>query len=329
MQKSIKSLLLFLIVFGFLSCSSSGNDSDTSVNNIPAKEIIKEINSGKDIYVENAVIEGDIDFRTLENPSKENMNIKCCYLEQSLCFINCTFTGKIIMSGAGNEQDFIKTCFVRGLSLKNCIFKSEIIASNCEFRGVTDFSNSIFESKVDFVGAYFANKEVFFTDASFNGETHFSNSKFNGNVNFYKASFSSNSYFQNLIVDGNVLFANCIFASYTDFSSASFRGITNFNYANFRETVIMNYVSFFSRVDFIQTVFAKKNEIKNCEFHSVCRFSETEFSGQTCFENNIFVISSPEIKNLKQAEGSEFNFNNNKLSTTTEMSIFEFNKIDK
>ncbi|MDD3860366.1 MAG: hypothetical protein PHW83_09230 [Bacteroidales bacterium] len=323
MQRIVKVFLLFVSVTGLLSCASSVNDNAYG-QNVSVKKILKEINSGNDIYIEDAIIEGDIDFRTLDNISKENKNLKCCYINQSLCFVNCTFTGKIIMSGAGIEEDFIKTCFIKGVTFKNCIFKSDITASNCEFRGLTDFSNSIFESKSDFVGVYFANKEVFFTECSFNEDANFSNSKFNGNVSFFKTVFTKYSYFQNMIIEGNAIFANCIFASYTDFSSAVFRGISNFNYVAFREKVILNYVNFYGRVDFIQTVFAKTNEIKNCEFHSLCRFSETDFSGHTEIENNVFVSQMPELKNLKQSEDSEFIFNNNKISTFKDLETFEF-----
>ncbi len=308
-----------------MSCNNRGHENQVLGQEIEAKKIIKEINSGKDIYIEGAVINGDVDFRILDNLSKENKNLKCRYLDQSICFVNCTFTGKIIMSGAGTEDDFIKTCFMQGVSFKNCIFKSDVIAANCEFRGVTDFSNSIFESKFDCVGVYFANKEVFFSECSFNSESNFSNSKFNGNVNFYKAFFNKSAYFQNMIIEGNALFANCNFASYTDFSSSVIRGISNFNYTSFREAIILNYVNFFGRVDFVQTVFAKKNEIKNCEFHSVCRFSETEFSGVTKIENNVFVSQHPEVKNLKKSEDSEIIFTNNKLASYSEINIFEFN----
>lgn len=328
MQSIIRVSLLFIVVLGMLSCTNKGNDNAFG-QDVSTEKIIKEINSGQNIYIEDAVIEGDLDFRTIDNISKENLKLKCCYVNQSLCFVNCTFTGKIIMSGTSKEEDFIRTCFLKGVTFKNCIFKSEVIASNCEFRGLTDFSNSIFESKADFVGVYFANKEVFFTECSFNGEAQFSNSKFNGNVSFYKTFFNKYSYFQNIVIEGNAIFANCMFASYTDFSSTIFRGISNFNYVAFREAVIMNYISFLGRVDFVQTVFAKKNEIKNCEFFNICRFSETEFSGKTQIENNIFISDNPEIKNLKQSKDSEFVFNNNKVSSYINLTKFEFNSETK
>jgi len=325
MQSIVKVIYIFFLSIIVMSCINRGNENQVLGQEITANKIIKELNSGKDIYIEGAVIDGDIDFRTLDNLSKENQNLKCRYVHQSLCFVNCTFTGKIIMSGAGTEDDFIKTCFLKGVSFKNCIFKSDVIAANCEFRGVVDFCNSIFESKADFVGVYFANKDVFFTETSFNGEAQFSNSKFNGNVNFYKAFFNKYAYWQNVIIDGNTNIADCVFASYADFSSSSFKGILNFNYTKFRENAIMNYISFFGRVDFVQTVFAKKNEITNCEFHSLCRFSGTEFLGITKIENNVFVSQHPEVKNLKKSEDSEIIFTNNRFASYTEMSKFEFN----
>jgi|AntAceMinimDraft_14_1070370.scaffolds.fasta_scaffold78678_1 uncharacterized protein YjbI with pentapeptide repeats len=327
MKQVIKISLIIAFSSIFLSCNLSGNDSSTYGQEIKAKDIIKDISNEKDVYFENAIINGDLDFRLIKKYSKENKALHCFYASQSICFINCTFNGSVIFSGMDLEKNFFRTCFLKGLTFKNCIFKKEAIASNCEYRGLTDFSNSIFEAKADFSGSYFVSKDVIFSEVSFNDELQFSNTRFNGNLSFMKSFFKGNTYFQNMACLGNVMFANSIFAAYTDFTNASFTAIVNFNYAEFRQKTIINYVKFSGRADFVETVFKTKTEIKECAFYSISRFSKTEFSGNTIMENNVFVSHVPECKDLTTSKGSEFIFTNNTLGAEKKIEKFDLIEI--
>lgn len=324
MKSLIKIILVILFSNGIVSCTNSESENSLFGRDIHSDKIMKNIASGKDIYIENCVINGDLDFTKIVELSTENVNMRCNYVEQSICFVNCTFNSNLVFSGLDEKGKFVKTCFERGVSFKNCIFKDTVIASNCEYRGIVDFSSSIFESKANFSASYFANKENYFSECSFNGELQFSYVKTNGNITFFKSFFKTFANFQNCTFGGNLMLPNSQFTGYTDFSNSIIGGIANFSYAEFSGNVILAYMRFDGRADFIKTIFVKKTEIKHCDFHTLTRFVEADFSGIIAFNNNVFSSRQPEVKNLISKDGSEFVFNDNYGPGNTSLSNFIF-----
>ena len=73
MKYFFKTIFIVVVSSVLISCNCRSGNS-FSGREADAKEIIKELNSGNDIYIENATINGDVDLRLIEKLTKENVS---------------------------------------------------------------------------------------------------------------------------------------------------------------------------------------------------------------------------------------------------------------
>ncbi len=189
------------------------NDNNSSYSaTINANDLIKDLNSGKNIYYENIIIEGDIDFTTVKNTRNYLSTIK-----QNLTFKKCLFKGRIIAYNKDRYSREEKVQFLKGISFQGSKIEGNVNFRKTTFNNTVDFSNVEFESNISFEEAEFE-KTADFINVEFKRDANFHDVDFNGKVNF------SNSEF---LYEVNFSWSN--FDEYADFSYTKFHREPNFS----------------------------------------------------------------------------------------------------
>jgi uncharacterized protein YjbI with pentapeptide repeats len=169
---------------------------------ISAEWILKRIKEEKKVRLKNAQINGSIDLRKLDLPTK--FVVKKDYRNSNL---NSPMECKII--------------------------SSQILISNSEFKEEVRFHDCFFDKDVEFDEAKFC-KYVGFDGATFNEHADFSETTFIGYAEFSRATFSSSAFFLRATFSGNAWFDGAAFSGYTELSGAKFEGdVLTFRAATF------------------------------------------------------------------------------------------------
>ena len=200
-----------------------------SQNRVKASEIIKQINSSKNVSYSNVEIEGELDLTDLDNREVKRSSSNWfgsdndvfeSHVEVSLSFVNCTFLDNVL---AYYHVDYKNDTYIAQ-------FESDVIFKNCVFKRASEFKYSEFPEKVDFSGSTF-NRDANFKYAEFSEGPNFAGAKFEDEANFKYAEFPRN----------------------TSFEKASFYGLANFKYSKFRTPLNMDNVAFRGSEDFKYT----------------------------------------------------------------------------
>ncbi len=167
---------------------------------IVADEVLNAIAAGRDIEIEYAIIDGDLDTGMIAEHLEFDENG------------NPIIWGNIV----------IRSSEIRGYTM---------FCSNT-FRGDSTFSSVTFSGDADFLGAVFTRYAAFsaatfggyadFTGAVFGGNAHFIGATFKGNADFKYAAFSAETFFTAAVFNKNVDFSNASMSSATDFLDVTF-----------------------------------------------------------------------------------------------------------
>lgn len=204
---------------------------------VPASEIIAQLNKGNHIYLEGCAVQGDLDFTQLNNRNKIADNFMQVFVRSSVTFNRCNFLGKI---KAFDVSTGICTQFEYNLSFTGCNFRDEVDFTEVIVEGNTFFTGSNFYGKANFQGAHFRHKKVYFNDIQFENDALFQNTVFAGDINFMHTVFSASAMFQKASVGGLMLFGDTQFNGYADFSYAR-AAESIFRYAKFSERYDFDY----------------------------------------------------------------------------------------
>ena len=168
---------------------------------ISANWILKRIQGGKDVRLENAVIEGDLDLNKLDLPTQHIERTK-------------------------QQKRF-------GMAENIKIVQSSIDISNSTMQGDLNFQNLNFNKYVHFEKVTF-NLPALFAYSTFDEEACFDGATFCDDVWFQCVTFDKNVLFHRTTFMGFVSFAGAIFRGGTWFGHATFNGDTlSFKNADF------------------------------------------------------------------------------------------------
>jgi hypothetical protein len=232
-MKSLGLLLMFVIS----GCSAQTLQGNAGSREIQAEEILKRINTGKHIYVDSCIVWGDLDFTQIDNRNTIAPSMQQAYVEQSVTFIGCVFTGKVSAFDAATAT---RVVFAHNLSFVRCDFRDEVNFTESVVEGNLFLTGSIFRKKANWQAAYFKHKKAYFNETKFESEALFQNTVFAGDLSFMDAVFDSTAAFQKAAAAGLMMFANVKFNGYVDFSYAS-AGESVFNYAVFGQRNDFSY----------------------------------------------------------------------------------------
>ncbi len=242
---------------------------------IDAEEVINLINEGYNVYYENVEIIGNIDFTSILDTVKTSRKIFTGYINSSITFIDCVFSGDVLAYGGDGDYFF------------NTVFKKNVSFIGSKFNGKVDFNSAKFEDIVDFNGSYFL-EDANFEKTEFEGKVNFIGAKFSKTIDFYLGKFSSKTSFEKAEFYGFANFKNANFPGYVVFREANFRDISNFKEVQFLESATFDNSKFAGRVTFTGSVFSKKAIFYGVEFSDITEFCWVSFYGLANFKNALF-----------------------------------------
>ncbi len=286
------SLILFALIFS--ACDKNHRDSaptdkEARSTIIYADEINDKVKSGKEIYYEDAVIVGDIDFTLSPDISIESPSIMRHYRNSGVLFSNCTFQGEIIAARKDKEKHNY-LYFDRNVSFLNCTFQSKINFSETRFDHLALFRENIYQDSVIFNGASFNFKKNYFHNSKFMAFTDFSETVFKGESSFLKSEFRGNLLFQSAVFYETVNFGAIHLYKKSDFSLNSYRGEANFRYATFEAPCSFNHSQFGGRVEMDDLSTREILTFENAVFLKRPKSETTDLTDMISLKNSRFII---------------------------------------
>lgn len=289
-EKAVFILPLSLIFL--LACNST---SKAIRSQISADEIYRLIENGRNVYIQDAKISGDLDLTMLSEKIPVRTNENKIPVRSAIAFTNCHFLGEITgyrTDSAVNENScifqnpvYFNLCiFEKKLNLKNAVFQNSCIITGCTFNKDIIFDNCQLMSDFDLV------------NCKVSGTSNFQNSFFNQKSNFFKTVFDSTCLFQSGFYNSTAQFNDVSFKKYTDFSLSIFNARVFFNYAKFSGNNLFNNCSFrdlaeFNYANFNTTVFDKSS------FNLESKFSEISVKTKLDLSTAKFLYFKPLINN--------------------------------
>ena len=309
----IRILALLTIMFTQFSSCASKNQPVLGSTTITAEALINLINAGENVYAENKVIEGDIDFTKLKNANLESKFVHRANLTSSLTFINCIFNGKVIGYSANDSITKVVT-FMKNISCIECDFKEEVTLRENNFYGIANFAGSTFHKKTSFEGSNFFSEGAF-SKTGFTDEARFQNTYFHNKVNFIESTFGKTISFQGANFMGDAQFSVTKYWGYADFSVCTFSSGVFFNYAEFSKQAIFNNTAFKGRVEFLKSVFSSNTEFKNCIFYNLSKFNESTIGNTFNLQNSVFIYAKPDMSKIIKTDTTKLILENTRTTS--------------
>jgi hypothetical protein len=218
---------------------------------VPASDILEQIENGEDVAYENVKITGKLDL------SKINLTT----------VPNTRSARDIEDYGLEKELNIVES----NIEIRNSVFAEDVDFSNTEFRKDIVFSRTSFSSKNDFIGANFA------------GYAGFMAANFAGYADFMAANFAGDAYFRDTDFTGDALFGDANFARDADFGDANFTGDALFGDANFARDALFGDANFTGDASFWYANFTGYALFWDANFAGDARFGYANFAGDASF----------------------------------------------
>lgn len=194
--------------------------------NISADDILKMIDNGQAVKIENATITGDLNLSKIQDKERikkkgisNGNDVYECHVQVPLHFRNCTFKGQFI--GYLHEDwsdELYNAMFHESVSFEGCVFEKEFLVKYSEFAAAANFPGNTFKA------------EALFKYTEFSGNVDFSKSIFEEEANFKYAEFPDKSTFANSKFEEEANFKYTEFEEDADFSGSYFDDDATFKY---------------------------------------------------------------------------------------------------
>ena len=255
------TLLPVLVVLAVLTSVQA-----QELREVPASDILKQIENGEDIFLENVRIIGDLDCSKIALETvpvaRSEEEIKHYSLKEEL---------KIVESE---------------IKIRKSVFEDDVDFSNTQFRKEFDIRGTTILGKNNFRGADFNGDAVFWV-ADFNCHAYFLGANFNCHANFAYAFFSDNAYFDVAVFSDYASFEDAIFSGEADFERAVFS-----DYADFDDAVFSDYADFegavFSKAEFDDAVFSDYASFEDAIFSDYADFDDAYLGSSAEFNSTEF-----------------------------------------
>lgn len=245
---------------------------------VEAEDILKQLNQGKAVKLENAEIVGDLELIYLEEVTEKkpdgrkttwaeikkeqrrrwhSTRVFWAHVRSPLVFINCTFTGHVL---AYEHKDRINETY-------NVVFHEDVTFEGCRFQEKSAFKYCVFEESASF------------KETSYRDEALFKYSRFSGNVSFSGSSFQDPANFKYTKFPGKADFSGSRFQDEAVFKYTKFHGNVDFSGAEFRDEADFKYTKFPQGVTFDNVVFERFLNFKYAEFDDPFHFENVEIKG--------------------------------------------------
>lgn len=340
----ISCILLSTLVLFLLSTGTQATEYRGVNEEVKAEDILKHIQNGEDIYLENCSIVGELNLSKIEleivpNPSYKELSvytdneIEINEVEILEDYEDSVWEYGYIEPELNRELKVVES----NISVFNCIFEDDLDFSNVLFKKPVSLIGVKYSSKAVFTGSYFYNSTYFgnliFSDNGectfssqetiFNDTTDFSFATFRDNVDFRYATFCSlakfccttfndTADFYSTNFNNITRFSSANFNDTTDFSSATFNDIADFHLAVFKNTADFRYATFRDATCFDQMIFEDLADFSDVNFKYIS-FFHTTFEDNSNFEHTIFsdttCLEEVNFRNFANFKYATFNDN--------------------
>lgn len=305
-----KLLVIFLILISMSACqASTGSDIN---NGIDADVIIKTINKGKPVLIQDKIISGDLDFTKIQSVSVFSTSQKIASIDVPVTFLKCIFLGKVI-TNAQTDKAVVTTHF-----------KDNLTFEGCDFRAVADFSNSEVDGMVNFTAAVF-NENAFFNNMNFGGSRNYFTScraekNFSmqeaviaGSCDFFQAQYKGKLSFQSTCFGGTAQFSNLKSLGKSDFSLTVFRNNVLFTYAEFGNEFRFSDSRCMGNCDLVSVSFAENALICNSLFYGSVNLNNTTPGKNLDLSGTFFAAGKPQADGLRISDNARIITENTKF----------------
>ncbi len=292
MNIKIFTCAVLLVLAGIQSCSSN-KPARHRPDPVEAAAVIRDLNAGKNIFIQDKTISGNLDFTTLENKVTEGKGLQRVYVTGAITFINCVFTGKI-SAHTGENESIILCDFAKNVTFSECQFKDIFTFREAVIHGNCSFNGSFFIGRANFEGVRFLG-ETGFNKSNFGEELRFQNAIFGFKSNFMDAVFGKTTYFQACRFGADAQLSNARWMGYADFSLCVFSEGAFFNYTRFDDRVVFNNTVFHGRAEFMKAAFTGAGDFRNCRFDGQTRMNDSEVQQAMNFSGSVFLLELPDV----------------------------------
>jgi len=240
----MKNLKALIIVMFFIPVISFGQ------TRVEAKDIIDQINKGKEVSYKDVEIVGNLDFTAIKDVTREEhhrwLNFVSdrsyfCHVKSSISFINCTFLGDVLAYVHNDlEDETYNAVFHENVNFEGCEFRKESAFKYAKFMKKANFENTKYQEEALFKYTKFST-EVSFSKACFYDDADFKYTDFPEAVSFAGATFKQDADFKYTEFPRGVNFANAEFRGYANFKYTKFREPVNFDGTVFKEDAQFKY----------------------------------------------------------------------------------------
>lgn len=244
MITNFKYLFLLLTSALLTGGCSAQNVPQSRSSDVQASEVLARLERGEQVYYDSCTVWGDLDFTVLRHRNRIASHLTQVFVEQSVTFVGCVFTGKVKASDAATGTSVV---FGRNLTFTGCDFRDDVDFAEADVAGNVFFTGTVFRGKTNMQGAYFRHRKAYFNEAKFEGEALFQNTVFTGDANFMHTVFGASAMFQKARIGALAMFGATQFDGYADFTYVH-AAEAIFNYARFNNrkdfeggNIIMNY----------------------------------------------------------------------------------------
>ncbi|MDY0779248.1 pentapeptide repeat-containing protein [Tenacibaculum sp. IB213877] len=248
-MKKIITTLAFCILVATSFAQKSVNASD----------LLRDIKAGKDVVINNAVIDGILDLTYMDEALPKLPKRKKWWNNGGSNTVEKQITGKVVFT--------------------NCTFNDDVLAYiPDESSGYTFVAN--FEDEVAFKDCTFERKAMF-KYSHFERDADFSGTKFQDDNTFKYAKFEKNSSFKNTFFDEPATFKYAEFSHFVSFASSIFKDTAIFKYTEFKDGVSFNNTKFEEDLNIKYTKVRGEFDITNMEVAYDIDSKYTEINGKS------------------------------------------------
>jgi uncharacterized protein YjbI with pentapeptide repeats len=297
--------ICILAINSSCSASISGNDRQE----IEANEILKLISKGKDVFIYNKTIKGELDLTSSGNEVVENQSIVRKYIPVGITFINCFFEENLIASKMiekNKHQARVICLFNRNVTFSKCQFNGIVNFTDVKIDNAANFEKSIFYKEANFEGLTLGNANTSFSECIFKGISKFQRINSLGNVSFLNTTFDNVANFQMSRIFGDLQFGASKINDRFLFELVNISGRSFFEYVQFDALSSFSYSKFGEGVTFVGAKFNAPVNFSECRFTEQAKFSSAFVKSKLAFDNAVFVGNLPDTVGLQIEDKANF-----------------------
>jgi len=294
----IISLATMTLVFLLTACGQV--QSSEQKKEIKASDLIKLINKGKDINLDNKIIVDDVDFTTIKAMNIASAGKLECNVDVNVFFSNCVFMGNV--TAKGEYKKLLKyTSFGKNLTFFECDFRGNLTMDYMDVNETVEFSRSVFRGKTSFNNIHVRGSRLAFVEVESERPFSMVYANIKGNANFMNAKFDSTANFLGMKVE-TIQFSNAVFKGDLDFSNSMFKGDVLFNYVEYGENAQFSFSKYYGNADFMHSNFIGNVSFERSFFYGSTRWNKTTYASTIETKDALF-FSAPDTTGVSLKEG--------------------------